>query len=189
MDVIRHQIRALRQRNTDGKWFIPDRSLESVLEYEAVQTSLQDYCGIEPYGVKWMTRAIRNGSRKIFAILILIREEKKVGAFLEHFLQSDDQILDFQLPFSPIKLEEVLPQAVANEFSEHQWEFLAPIFTHRLLHRNITSEVPLPFVESRTLGKGGFGKVFEIVIPAGHHDFKNIDSTKVYSSRSTRYIN
>ena len=82
MDVNRYQFRALRYMNTDGKWFIPDVSLVSGLSREIIHNLLQNHCEVEPYGVQWMTQAVENGARKVFAILILIREEKKITAFL-----------------------------------------------------------------------------------------------------------
>lgn len=180
MDVIRHQIRALRYMNTDGKWFIPDVSLVSGLSREIIHDLLQNHCKVEPYGVQWMTQAVENGARKVFAILISIREGEKITAFLEHYLQSDNQTLDSRLPFSKLELGKIFPPAVASEFEEHQWDFIAPVFNHRLLHRNIPTEFRLPFIESRKLGEGGFGNVYEVVIHAGHHNFKDIDNTKVF---------
>ncbi len=179
MDVIRGQIRALRYRNTDGKWFVPDGSLVSGLSREIIQCSLQNHCEVEPYAVQWMTQAIETGARKVFTILILIREEKKITAFLEHHLQSDGQTPDSRLPFSQSELETIFTPAVASEFGEQQWDLIAPVFTHRVLHRNIQTESKLPFIESRKIGGGGFGDVYEVVIAAGHHNFKDIDNTKV----------
>ena len=126
-----------------------------------------------------MSQAIQDGARKVFAILILIRQERKISTFFEKYLQSDDQKLDSRLPFSGSELNQVFTQAVACEFEEQQWDFTAPVFNHRLLHRNIPTEFPLPFIESKKLGRGGFGDVYEIVVIAGHHDFKDLDSTKV----------
>ena len=94
-------------------------------------------------------------------------------------MQFDGQTLDSRLPFSKLKLTTVFTLDAANGFEEQQWDLLAPIFSHRILHRNIQVEVRLPFIESRNNGGGGFGDVYEVVISAGHHNFKGIDSTKV----------
>ncbi|KAK0514062.1 hypothetical protein JMJ35_003784 [Cladonia borealis] len=177
MDVTRGKIREARYRNADGRWFVPEGSLVSALE--VIRQSLQNHCDVEPFAVQWMIQAIEKGGRKTFAALILIREEKKIIAFLEHYLQSDSQNLDSRLPFSKSELETILSPDVASEFYEHQWELIAPVFTHRLLHRNIPIEFILPFVESRRIGGGGFGDVYEVVITAGHHKFKDINTTKV----------
>lgn len=154
----------------------------SALPPEVIQQSLQDHCDIKPFAVQWMVHTIEKGGRKTFAALILIREEKKMNAFLEHYLQSDSQKIDSRLPFSKSELETILSLDEASEFDEHQWEFIAPVFTHRLLHRNIPSNFNLPFVESRMIGGGGFGDVYEVVIAAGHHSFEGIDITKVSST-------
>ena len=179
MDVTRRKIREARCRNADGRWFVPEGSLASVLPPEIIQQSLQNHCDVEPFAVQWMTQAIEKGGRRTFAALILIREEKKIIAVLEHYLQSDSQKLDSRLPFSRLELETILSPDVASEFHEHQWELIAPVFTHRLHHHNIPIEFNLPFIESRRIGGGGFGDVYEVVITAGHHKFKNIDNTKV----------
>ena len=180
MEAIRYRIRALRHRNIAGKWFIPDGSLLSELPCEVIKSSLQTYCDVEPPGVEWMSHAIEGGARKVFAILILIRQERKISAFFETYLQSDDQKLDSRLPFSEPELSKVFTRDVACEFEEQQWDFTAPVFNHRLVHRNIPSQFPLPFIESKKLGEGGFGDVYEVVVMVGHHDFKDLDSTKVF---------
>ncbi|KAL9618579.1 MAG: hypothetical protein Q9160_006690 [Pyrenula sp. 1 TL-2023] len=125
-----------------------------------------------------MTSAVETGARKVFATLVLIREEKNIATFLEHYLHSDEETLDARLPFSKAELGQTLATAIADEFEEQQWDFLAPVFNHRLLHRNIPTEYRLPFIKSRKLGGGGFGNVFEIVIPAGHHNFKILDGAQ-----------
>lgn len=182
MDEIRRQIRALRCRNTDGKWLIPEGSLVSGLPPEIIQSSIQNHCEVEPYAVQSITQAVETGARKVFAILILIRAEKRITAFLEHHLQSDGQTLDSRLPFSESELENVFAPDVAGEFEEQQWDLIAPVFSQRLLHRNLQNHSRLPFIESRKIGGGGFGDVYEVVILAGHHNFKGIDNTKVCSA-------
>ena len=179
MDVTRGKIREARCRNADGRWFVPEASLVSALPPEVIRQSLQNHCDVEPFAVQWMIQAIEKGGGKTFATLILIREEKKIIAFLEHYLQSDSQNLDSRLPFSKSELEMILSPDAASEFHEHQWELIAPVFTHRLLHRNIPVEFILPFIDSRRIGGGGFGDVYEVVITTGHHKFKGIDTTKV----------
>ncbi|KAL8673355.1 MAG: hypothetical protein Q9168_002234 [Polycauliona sp. 1 TL-2023] len=178
MDVIRRQIRALRSRNAHGQWFVPEGSLVAALPHETVRRAIENHCQVEPYAAQWITQAIVTGARKVFAMLILIREENSIAAFLEHHLQSDGQALDSRLPFSKSDLEALFAPEVASEFEEEQWGFIAPVFSHRLLHRKIQPESRLPFVESQMIGGGGFGHVHQVVIPAGHHHFDGMDSTK-----------
>ena len=151
----------------------------SALPPEVIGQSLEKHCNVEPFAVQWIIQAIENGGRKTFATLILIREEKKIISFLEHYLQSDSQKLDSRLPFPKSELGTILSPDMTSEFHEHQWELIAPVFTHRLLHRNIPIEFTLPFIESRRIAGGGFGDVHEVVVTAGHHNFKDIDTTKV----------
>lgn len=120
MDVIRHQIMALRRRNTDGNWFIPEGALVSGLSRENIQNLIRNYCEIEPYAVQETTQAVETGAMKIFAILILIREVKKITAFFEHHLQSDSQALDSRLPFSEPELGTVFTPDVASGFEDLQ---------------------------------------------------------------------
>ena len=182
MDVIRLRIREARCRSADGRRFIPEGSLASVLSHEVIQHSLQTHCDVEPFAVQWMTRAVHQGGMKTFAVLILIRAENKIGTFLESYLQSDSQKLDSRLPFSKVDLEATLSLDFASEFQERQWELMAPVFTNRLLHRKIPVEYSLPFLESRRIGGGGFGDVYEVLVAAGHHNFHNVDSTQVQSA-------
>ena len=179
MEEVRHRIRALRHKNTDGKWFVPDGSLLCTLDQGTITSLLEQHCDVEPYGLEWTAQAVRDRATKVFAILILIREHRKISAFLEQYLPSDNQTLDSRLPFSVTELQCIFSVAVANEFEEQQWGFTAPVFSHRLMHRNIPLESPLPFTESRKLGSGGFGNVYEITVVGGHHNFKGSDSAEV----------
>lgn len=174
MDEARHRIRELRRKNTDGKWFIPEGSLVSRLSHEVIQNLIQNHCDIESYAVQENTRAIEIGARKVFAILVLIREAGKIATFREH------RLLDARLPFSESDLLMVLNADLASEFAKQQWDFIAPIFSRQYLHHRLHKESRLPFIESRVIGGGGFGHVCEIVIPAGHHEFDGVDSTKVF---------
>jgi len=193
MNDIRDQITRLRVKNADDKRFVLEGSLASCLPREKVANILREDSNIEPYLITEMTDIIDRGARKVFAILILIQKITDITRFVEHHLHSN-RTLDEQLPFTKFELRTIFSrdQLRSELFEEFQWEFVAPVFRQRLSHQIFPKEIRLPFMENQKLGEGGFGQVFRVVIPSGHHDFEEIDPAKVaaldppYTNNSNR---
>lgn len=154
-----------------------EEAVAGCLSYEVLLDLLRKV--IEPWGVKDAVNVIESGGRKVFAVLILMKEEKHIIEFMEHVGQTS---LDSQMPFSKEVLENFLPREVAMEFEEEQWDFVAHVFQQQVFHQRLERRIRLPFIESRKLGWGGFSNVHQVVIPAGYHNFAGVDSSKVGNS-------
>ncbi|KAI1754171.1 kinase-like domain-containing protein [Xylaria castorea] len=176
-DTVRSRIKELRRTNIEGRWFIAESSVADCLPRQVLKGLLAKI--IEPWGVKQAVDAIENCGRKVFTILILIKEQRHIMSFLESQSSTHpNTILDSQIPFSISALQGFLPSDVAREFEEEQWDLVVPVIRKQLFHQRFEPRVRLPFIESLKLGDGGFGNVFEIVVSAGCHDLEGINSSK-----------
>jgi hypothetical protein len=97
-----------------------------------------------------------------------MREEPLIVNFLRR-----DQLLrtrlDEKLPRQVDELVVILKsKAIAEEFYEFQWQFLAPVFSELKVHRLLHEETILPFLAEEYLGQGGFGKVYRTRIHESH---------------------
>jgi len=173
---IRCDIQKLRRLNTEQKSFIPHGTLDSCLTRETIKAALT-YCKLEASTVPQVVRTIEDGAKKTFAILILAKEPSSIIRFIEHDALLD-RTLDSQIPFAKEDLQRIIPHA-ATDFDELQWQFAAPLFSQQLSHRWFRPDTRLPFLESALIGSGGFGKVFRVKLPAGHHAFAGISPSHV----------
>lgn len=126
--------------------------------------------------------------RKIFAILILIKQEQRIYDFLNYELD------DSTLPLTKIGKDSApyhLAAYKADQRSHHrvfrgwgssdvkafddwQWQLSAPFFKKeengKCLHYRFTDRVVLPFSNIIELGsKGAFGRVYKLDIDPRHH--------------------
>ena len=180
IDQLRREIRALRQRNHENELFFPIRSLNACLTRSAISDILRT-TSLEAWGVPEIVDMIENGGHKVFAILVLLKKPDLIGRFLQydHFTERS---LDMQIPFPRQALDEIIPE-IADEFEEQQWEFAIPIFSQRLFEGRFPRDSRMPFVgKSRELGRGAFGRVWEVHVPAGHHSFDGTDPSQVQLS-------
>jgi hypothetical protein len=160
-------IRERRRRNLEYRYFVPHQALYNLMTEDFVEKAVL-VSNIPRYHMKEVIKAIMDGARKIFAILILIRQSNLIFEFIQ-----DDQLqlssLDHKLPFSIEKLQTLLPNLdTATRFYETQWEFAAPIFTGSLCPRVLESEVILPFIGSEEIGEGGFGLAYVTKLESTH---------------------
>lgn len=113
--------------------------------------------------LEWIMR----GGRKIFAILVLLKdEESAISRFMEHDHYQKSP-LDERLPFSMETLDSIIPD-IAEDFCEMQWEFVAPILYRNVVHRSLPDKTRLPFVYNKKIAEGGFGVVYEIELHLDH---------------------
>lgn len=170
MASLRKALRALRIHNHDRNAFVPEGSLDALITPHSVQEVLEG-CQIKAWDVASIQNIILEGAKKIFAILVLMKEEGEISRFIE-FDDFQDQTLDSKLPISREKLKRIIPDN-ADQFFEEQWCFTAPVFAHHHIHRYFSKETILPFTSVRTLGKGGFGLVQEVTLPQKHQRYYN----------------
>ncbi|KAK2865046.1 hypothetical protein FQN49_003962 [Arthroderma sp. PD_2] len=93
----------------------------------AIHTAIETSTNIPWHDLGTVVDRIYSGARRIFAILVVLKEVEEISRFLEsdHFQASP---LDHKLPFSITDLETLVPN-IAVDFFEKQWEFAAPVFT------------------------------------------------------------
>lgn len=168
-----------RIRNHEGKYFIPIKSLDDLLPSNIIQKSVIR-SGIEEIHRKDVLRAIENGGKRIFAILLLLGKEASMADFVQNDQMLESTDLDSKLPLHLETLTTVFAdKAAALGFYQRQWELLPPFFHKGRNHRNFESETILPFTESDELAEGGFGRVFKVTVHADQHEFKHDSHTKV----------
>lgn len=177
MEELRAQIVSKRVQNVERRYFLPQQALYDLMSEVLVESAVRD-AGIKAYDVGEITKEIMKGARKIFAILVVVRQPQSILSFVQ-----DDQFqswLDHKLPFGLSKLQKLLPSAsLGQEFYEKQWEFTAPVFTKRLLPRVLEDDIILPFVEDKQEGEGGFGVVHTIKVDLHHQNFAQLRQQNV----------
>lgn len=168
MALLRKQIQSLRCRvPNEPRYFIPHRSLYELLTKEVISNTIKEYEDIRRYRLDETAEKIFKGGRRIFAILVLLKnEEKSITYFLEHD-QFQRSSIDLRLPFPIQTLESIVPD-IAADFYEMQWELVAPIFARNVVHRFLDERIRLPFVLDHEIGEGGFGTVFEVQLHPDH---------------------
>jgi hypothetical protein len=164
---LRKQIRDLRRRIGLGEEaFVPQKPLYRLLSPDVVSTTLRQN-GISAFHIDSLMDKILKGGQKIFAILVLLKgEESKILDFVKHD-QLATSSLDSRLPYTLETLTIIVPD-IAHEFYEIQWEFLAPVFSKGVLHRELHDMIKLPFVHNKKIDTGGFGDVYEIALEPTH---------------------
>lgn len=154
---------------------------------DLIEGAVRD-AGIKAYDVGEITKEIMKGARKIFAILLVIRQPQSILSFVQ-----DDQFqswLDHKLPFTLDKLQELLSSAsLGQEFYEKQWEFTSPVFTKRLLPRVLEDDIILPFVEDKEEDEGGFGVVHTIKVELHHQNFAQLPQQNLVRKEFKPYSN
>lgn len=136
---------------------------------ESVRKVLLD-SQMEMYHVNEAVEIIKNGAWNVFAILVLIKQPRRIVSFIE-----DDRMqrgpIDHHLPFELTKLEELLDPMVAQDFHDKQWEFTAPSFSGSVFTRILPDDFVLPFLSDKELGEGSFGTVHRIQVERSYQQF------------------
>ncbi len=120
MDRLRAKISGLRLKNTSHQYFIPHGALDKCMTKDAIRDAFTD-CNTAIYHLDDLAESILEGSLKIFAILVLIRQVQ----YSFHFIRNDQfqdlhSHLDRKNPFRYDTLESLLPQIAAKEFHKKQ---------------------------------------------------------------------
>ena len=173
MGMLEDHILDLQVKNFESAYFIPIEKLDQLLTgpvvHDAIKTS-----GIDVQKRLETESIIQSGAKRIFAILVLMRKESLIRHFIEHD-QFQTGELDAKLPFYQIQLQDIVDEKSARLFCQKQWAFIAPHFRNDLSYRALEDDVILPFISSRFVGSGGFGKVFEVVLERSHQGVSAIN--------------
>jgi hypothetical protein len=164
MDKLKSILKGLRRQNAAQHWYIPSLSLEAVMTIDAIREALVDSAVPRYHQQETLDRVYKQGV-KIFAILLLLGSPNQLSLFIEA-----DQLDDAKLPLKAETLfkEIHLPQEVADDFAEKQWELIVPTFRCGTLNRRLGANTVLPFTQDKRIGKGAFGTVYEVVIDEDH---------------------
>jgi hypothetical protein len=157
---------ALQTKNFESAYFVPTKDLEELLSKPSIQDIL-NRCGIEAQHRDETSSIILSGARKIFSILILMKDEALIRKFIEHD-QFQFKDLDAKLPLSESALQRIIGNGPAKRFYRKQWMFVSPYFRNDLRHRILEHDVVLPFIDSSFVGRGGFGTVSEVTLHPRH---------------------
>ena len=154
--------------------FLPNKSLEQILNRDAVRAALSDPSfGIPSHKWENTTQIVIAEARIVFAILLELRLEGNFHQFIEN------EILDRQLPVDEKNLGDVLSFEGAREFTRRQWEYLAYNFRKGLYRRKIRSEIILPYIEEKVIGGGSYSTVYEVLVHSAHQGFGRNTSANV----------
>jgi hypothetical protein len=178
---LRKKIDALRCIEAVPEYsFVPQKLLYRLLTRNVVSTAIESLAQIPGYRVIDIVDKIMKGGQKVFAILVLLKgEEARIVDFMKHD-QFQHAPLDFKLPFSMETLSGIVPE-IAEEFYRIQWEFVAPVFSRGVVHRELHERTRLPFVQNVLIGDGGFGDVYEVELHPDHQIFPFVPEEDVSS--------
>lgn len=126
-------------------------------------------------------QSIVKGAFKVLSVLAVIRQVRYISNFIKNDqLQHEPSQLDHKIPFHLGALKAILPEPMAVEFDEWQWEFAAPVFPKRVIPRSLQPDIVLPFLKDTRIGGGGFGAIYEITFHDMHHEFDNRSGQTVW---------
>lgn len=179
MDDLRDRLFLARVRNYEGRYFIPNKSLEELLPSDIIHSCVAR-SRVEEIHQKDVISAIEYGGRRVFTVLLLLGKESSMAEFVQNDQLLQATNLDSKLPLNLDTLETIFTdKGAALNFYQRQWEVLAPFFQEGRNHRNFESETILPFTESDELAEGGFGHVFKVTVHADQHAFTQDNRAKV----------
>ncbi|KAI9775065.1 MAG: hypothetical protein M1839_001457 [Geoglossum umbratile] len=167
MEDLKEQIGALKQRNFEGRRFVPTEALYGLLKKKTILLALQDGA-VDVIDLEETTRIIVHGARKIFAILVTLEKPQFIRNFIAHD-HYQAEILDHKLPLSEETLRSIIPSSAEvstfySKFCRRQWQYLVPAMHHSNIYRVLDRETILPYVESIKIGEGGYGIVHETTL-------------------------
>lgn len=160
LDILRNRIRALRQRNSDHRYYVDRHSLATLCTPEVIEDAVRD-CPFPPYERNQIRDRIIVNGMVTFCILVYTRKE----SFMTNFLECDVyNALDYRLPLDETSLQGIAEEA-ASEFFEAQWQFL-PVILRKNRHMQIDDECILPFDsdEHDENHDGSFGAIHTVII-------------------------
>jgi hypothetical protein len=173
MDRLKSEIKNLRRRNALRHYYVPESSFFKVMTEDRIHQALIES---PSYQREEIVGKVFQRGRKIFGILILLNQAVQLSKFIEA-----DQFDDAKLPFKEgFLVEDIhLSNEEAKDFHERQWELIAATFSRGTLNRHLEENTILPFTEDKEIGKGHFGKVYEVTLDPGHQELGEFFPGKV----------
>ena len=157
---------ALRQRSSKGTRFITFLHLQQALTRSVIVDTVDRFCSQE-YRKPHVIDVILQGSLRVFAVLVLLRQEELILDFIENL---GDQ-LDNKLPFEQTQISRISSKVSDRFCSEVQWELIPHLFPDGGFHRKIMDDVIIPYTKEVRFDEGSGGEIFECVVAEGQHNF------------------
>jgi hypothetical protein len=164
-------------KSSSGKYFISTQDSKAIFTKKAILALLTEL-KLRYEDRVGLAEDIFTHRRTILAILVYMRQEGSIINFRTH------DIRDSALPLRDVQVANGLVPGLGNQLViETQWKFIPYSFEHNVFrsHREIGSDIILPFIKEESFDGGAFGEVSKVTIPASHHQFK-LDPDLVRSS-------
>lgn len=153
--ISKKSLQALEVDGLDGRSFIPDIQLDHLMTLRAIQATIEERCkdSGQDYELEKLAHEILDHSKKIFAILVLMKEENLIQDFI-HKRYRDSSLLH----------SNEIPATVkdSKKFQRKKWMFLAPIFEAGDIHRELDARTIVPIVSQSRIGSGASGIVYKV---------------------------
>lgn len=175
---LRDEIAKLSKKNLDTKLFLPADVIDSLrLQQDRVEGELGQLC-VDPGLLEYvMQRAF-----KIFLTLVQCGRKDDITQFNQSGFSDEDfpffpdpsdggNVIKSRRPSSRALRLPAWGFATREEFLNHQWRFLAPVFTAESLYHKLDAECPIPIfnLDPPSPEKVGlFGSVREIQLHSSH---------------------
>ncbi|KAK4182689.1 kinase-like domain-containing protein [Podospora australis] len=164
---------------TTNNCFLPQAITAALFTSQAVQNAVLELdCEVDERIGLWET--IYRSGRKLFAILILMRQEELIVKF------RNANVLDDRLPLTEPEAIEIAGKSVATSLTgEFQWKLLPFRFPADMAehHWEIDHRQILPFTEIEPITAGMFGDIAKVSILPPQQDFYPIESGAVFIIR------
>ncbi|KAI5778771.1 kinase-like domain-containing protein [Geopyxis carbonaria] len=188
---IRKGVSTLRINNSNGRYFVPRKSLKNLLTESLVKGALIQITNtptsprIERESINNILvlkyKTIRSLYACILALLIRVGMEDWIVQFFERSWS------DEKLPLSKDQLRELGGEALANcGLYDEQYEYLAPVFEKKYVisEGEWSTEIVLPFTKENPLRRGGYGSVYKVQL---HPEYDDLEGTDSNSKEGTFY--
>lgn len=155
------QIQAIKMKNDEDRWFVPDEALYNLITAPVVRATLQE-SSIETYYYDHIVQRVTSGDQgtaagqATFAILVEIDAVDKLFKLMTFDLYRTT--LDAKLPRTCMpELNEIFEsRRLAESFYYKQWEYVTPRFMRGSLHLRLDNQAILPFTTSKPISKDMF---------------------------------
>jgi hypothetical protein len=129
MEIVKRRIKTLRISNAAQRDYIPEDGLAKVLDEPCIKSLIKQEkeFGIDKVYHEDIIQTLRDGGRKLLAILILIDETKSLRIVLQSTWSDNGP--DNCLPLNEAMAQKILSDKDSvKEFLKTQWEFIPPLF-------------------------------------------------------------